>query len=78
MENKWSEICVSDKTGNMFFKTIASPMSIMSEIRNLSRHVENAKSHPSAYKFLDADSAYVMVDGEKQMTDDEILAELGV
>jgi len=78
MDNNWSEVCISDKTGKKSFVCIASPMSTLSEIRNLSRHLENAKNHPEQYKFLDVSSAFLMVNGERQMSDDEIFAELGV
>lgn len=65
MIEEWHVLCISDKTGKQFFKTTASPMSTMSEIKNLQRHIECAKSKnkPQWYAFLDADSAVILLDG---------------
>lgn len=83
--NDWHKLYITDKTGQEFFKTDASPMSTMSEIRNLKRHIENAKRNPQAYKFLDVATAVVMMDGmpysEEPSADfdaDALLAELGL
>lgn len=83
MTNDWHKIWITDKNGGEHFNTIASPMSIMSEIRNLKRHIECAKNNKNAYKFLDADTAQVIVDGEpwtscNAVSDDQLLAALGL
>jgi len=79
----WGNVYITDKTGKKMFDTMASPMSINSEIKNLTRHIENAHKYPSQYKFMDIATAQVMVDGEpcgaqNNMSDDELLAALGV
>jgi hypothetical protein len=61
--NDWHKIHITDRTGQIFFSTTASPMSTMSEIRNLKRHIEQAKRSPLMYKFLDASTAVIMLDG---------------
>jgi hypothetical protein len=81
--NDWHNICITDKSGKEFFKVVASPMSTYSEIKNLKRHIEQAKSNPEAYKFLDVASAVIMLDGslysdpaEGSIDADALLAEL--
>lgn len=83
----WNNIYITDKSGKEMFKCTASPMSTMPEIRNLKRHIEQAKAHPEAYSFMDADSAVVVLNGvvysEPQATLsvddlDNMLAELGM
>lgn len=71
----WHIIYITDKTGVKFFKTTASPMSTMSEIRNLSRHLEAIKAkHPSwAMVGIDASTAVLMLDGEPWLSLDDIL-----
>jgi hypothetical protein len=81
MTNDWHEIHVSDKTGGVFFKTVASPMATESEIKNLKSHIKAAKQYRAHYSFLDADSAHIVLDGERyddasEMSLDDILAEL--
>lgn len=84
MDNfNWSTLYITDLTGKVFFHTIASPMSTMSELRNLKRHIEQAKANPKAYKFLDVASAVVMLDGMPygepcEIDADALLKELGL
>lgn len=59
----WHKLHITDCTGQVFFSCTASPMSTMSEIRNLKRHIEQAKAYPHAYKMLDAYTAVIMLDG---------------
>lgn len=59
----WHHISITDKTGKEFFKTVASPMSTMSEIKNLGKHLAAAKANSMGYAFLDIDSAYIVLDG---------------
>lgn len=78
----WGNVYITDKTGKKMFDTMASPMSINSEVKNLIRHIENAHKYPTQYKFMDIATAQVMVDGEpygaqSDMSDDELLAALG-
>ena len=63
MQDNWHHISITDKTGQQFFKTNASPVSTPSELKNLSRHLAQALVNPHAYAFLDIDSAYILLDG---------------
>jgi hypothetical protein len=79
----WHSLCITDKTGQEFFKCTASPMSTMSEIRNLKRHIKQAKASPKAYAFLDVATAVVMLDGApydqpSTLDADALLKELGL
>lgn len=85
MDNRWNDVYITDKSGKQMFSCCASPMSTMSEIRNLKRHIAQAKANPAAYKFLDVDSAVVMLNGtvysdpiETEIDTDELLKELGL
>lgn len=83
MNNEWHKLCITDKTGNEFFKVTASPMSTMSEIRNLQKHINQAKATPQHYKMLDVATAVVMLDGSvygapTELDADALLAELGL
>lgn len=82
MDN-WHNVYITDKTGKKFFNTSASPMSTMSEIRNLTRHLEAVKAGSAAYAKVGIDqvTAKLMLDGEPwqsmdQILDDELLEEL--
>ena len=78
----WHKVCITDKTGKRFYSTVASPLGTYSEIRNMQKRISDAKIHPRVYNFLDAGSAFVMVDGQPYFPDrngggdDELLAEL--
>lgn len=80
----WHKLHITDKSGKEFFKVTASPMSTMSEIRNLKRHIEQAKKAPSMYKMLDVATMVVMLDGMPygdpvcELDADALLAELGL
>ncbi len=85
--NEWHNIHITDKTGKVMFNTVASPMSTMSEIKNMKQKLAQAKALPAQYHFLDIDSAVIMLDGsvyseqESILSDDDIdsmLAELGL
>ena len=78
----WHNLHITDKTGKTFFNTDASPMSTMSEIRNLQRHVEAIKASAKGYEFADSASVVLMLDGlpyqtMEEILDDDLLAELG-
>ena len=60
----WNEVHISDSTGAKFFKCTASPMSTMSEIRNLQTHLKQAKQYPQMYKFLDTPTAFIVLNGQ--------------
>lgn len=82
MDN-WHNVYITDKTGKKFFNTSASPMSTMSEIRNLTRHLEAIKLGDEAYAKVGIDQATVklMLDDEpyqsmEEILDDDLLAEL--
>ena len=81
--NDWHNVYITDKTGKKFFNTSASPMSTMSEIRNLASHLEAVKAGSAAYAKvgIDQDTAKLMLDGEPwqsidEILDDELLEEL--
>ena len=81
--NDWHSIYITDKTGKKFFSTQASPMSTMSEIRNLTRHLEAIKAGSKFYAKVNIDqaTAVLMLDGTQYKTvddilDDDLLAEL--
>lgn len=81
--NNWHNVYITDKTGKKFFNTSASPMSTMSEIRNLTRHLEAIKLGDESYARIGIDqaTARLMLDGEPwqsmdQILDDELLEEL--
>lgn len=81
--NTWHNIYITDKSGCKMWNTTASPMSTMSEIRNLQGHLKAAAKHPAAYPNLDLPSAVIMLDGEPYenpftMSDNELLTALGV
>ncbi len=80
--NEWHDVCITDKTDKKFFNTIASPMSTASEIKNLKRHLQQAKIVPHRYKFLDVESAVILLDGTPYDTPvddlDKMMKELGI
>jgi hypothetical protein len=80
--HEWHNIYITDKSGRKMWNTTASPMSTISEIRNLKQHLTAAAKHPEQYPSLDLATAVIMLDGEPYgepltMTDDEFLKELG-
>ena len=83
MINDWHTLHITDNTGIELFKVTASPMSTMSELKNLKKHLAAAKCTPKAYKFLNIATAKIMLDGAVygETTDvdaDALLAELGL
>ena len=81
--NDWHTIYITDKTGKKFFNTNASPMSTMSGIRNLKRHLEAIKSGNPSYAKVSVDqaTAVLMLDGQpyqsmEEILDDDLLKEL--
>ena len=60
--NDWHTLYITDATGQKFFRCTASPMSTMSEIKNLKRHIEQAKAKPDMYKMLDVATMVLMLD----------------
>ncbi len=74
-------IYLTDKNGKKHFNTLCSTTYASSERRNLERHIAQAKATPERYSFMDVASIRIeQIDAEPlpEMTDDEILAELGV
>lgn len=83
MDNNWHNIYITDKSGRKMWNTTASPMSTMSEIKNMQRHLTAAAKHPEHYRNLDLATAVIMLDGEPYenpftMSDDDLLTALGV
>lgn len=81
--NNWYTLYITDKTGKKCFVSTNSPMSTMPEIRNLKRHIAQAKSHPHAYvNVFDVNSAVIMLDDvpytESELDADALLKELGI
>lgn len=66
---------IQDKNG-AHFRTVCSTAYKAAEIRNLERHLNNARANPKAYGFLDLDTARIYENGEARLSDDEILKEL--
>lgn len=73
--NDWHNIYITDKSGDKFFNTDASPMATASEIKNLTRHLDKIKASVKGYEFADSDSAILILDGTRYHTADEISAE---
>lgn len=80
---EWHNIHITDKTGKKFFNTTASPMSTMSEIRNLTRHLDAIKRGENAYAKVGIDqaTAMLMLDHYPYQTledilDDDLIADL--
>lgn len=71
MDN-WHEIYITDKSGKRFWNTHASSWGRQSEINNLKNHLKQAKEHPEMYRFLDIETARIVVDGERLQTLDDI------
>lgn len=61
---EWNNLYISDSTGGKFFKTTASPMSTVSEIKNLKAKIKQAKQMPNLYKFLDVPTAFIVMNGK--------------
>lgn len=84
MDNQWHNVYITDKSGAKFFNCTASPMSTWSEIKNLKRHIEQAKARPHMYKGMDVATMVLMLDGEpysepvSDLDADALLAELGM
>lgn len=82
--NNWHDICITDKTGQQWYKTTASPMATLSEIRNMKIHLQFAVEFPEYYHFLDIDSAVILLDGVPytqttgNVDADALLKELGL
>lgn len=76
----WNKLYITDKNGGEYFKTTASPLSTMPEIRNLKRHIKQAKQRPDLYSFLDADTAVIMLNGQPEENlskeDEDLLTEI--
>lgn len=82
---EWYTLCITDKSGNEQFRRTVDPTAVQSEIRNLQRHVSQAKANPKAYTFLDAQSAVILLNGSvykeyeaADIDDDDLLRELGM
>lgn len=80
----WHNVYITDKSGEKFFNTHASPLATASEIKNISRHLEAIKAgHPSYAKCgIDRETATLMLNGspyispDDTLSDDDLLAEL--
>lgn len=68
----WHNVYITDNTGKKFFNTQASPMSTMSEIKNLTRHIDAIKANAKGYEFIDKESARLMLDDVPYGVSDDI------
>ncbi len=59
--SRWYSTYITDKTGAKFFNGIHSESSVSGQERELRNHIFNAKKHPELYKFLDIETAEVVV-----------------
>lgn len=77
---EWNKLYITDKNGGAYFKTTASPLSTMPEIRNLKRHISEAKKRPDLYSFMDADTAVLMLNGQPEeklsQSDEDLLTQI--
>jgi hypothetical protein len=61
METQWNTIYITDCNGGKHFNTIASPLSTVSEIKNLQTHLKQSKQFPKMYSFLDIETAFIVM-----------------
>lgn len=74
---KWIEMHIEDEAGNKGFRVSASEMSAPGQLRKLRQHLEHIKKGNAMYANVNiGKSAFIVIDGERELTDDEILAEL--
>jgi len=83
--SEWHNVYLTDKSGKKFFNSSCSPMSTISEIKNLTRHLDSIKAGCKGYDFIDKESAELMLDGTSyygksvsldDILDDDLLKEL--
>lgn len=76
-----TNIYITDKRGLKFFTTNCPVEYKEHVIRDMKLHLKNAKKYPELYKFLHLKSAKIVDEsslGGEDMTDDELIARLGV
>ena len=59
--SKSTEVYITDKTEKPMFKTLCATAYYESEVRNLHRKLIEAEKYPEAYKFLDLDTARIVI-----------------
>ena len=55
----WTELWITDKSGQKMFSVLCGTPYKMSEFRNLCNHLTNAKKSPKHYSFLDIETATI-------------------
>lgn len=55
-----THLYITDKNGGKHFRTTCSTLYKSSEVHNLTRHLEQAKLHPSHYNFMDIATAKIV------------------
>lgn len=76
-EMSWTEMHIEDEAGNKGFRVSASPMSAPGQLRELRRHLESIKTGHSLYSRCGLQqNAFIMIDGQRELTDDELMAAL--
>lgn len=77
-----TQVYITDKTGKRFFNTNCSVEYKQPEIRNLQRHLDQAKKYPQHYHFLDIPTARIVDESagdiDFNMPDEQLLKELGL
>jgi len=71
-----TNLYISDISGQKFFRTVCSAEFKDPEIRNLEKHLAQAKKYPKMYNFLDIATARIFENGEPLLNDDELLQAL--
>lgn len=61
-----AEVYITNKSKQKFFVEITDSKFIDSSIRDLKRHLDNAKLNPKAYHFLDLETADICVTMNRQ------------
>ena len=82
MTGEWHKLHITDKSGQIFFNCTASPKAVFSTLRNYQWYIADAKRYPEHFTFLDAETAFIVLDGERygerydEPTLDELYSEL--
>lgn len=80
--NNWHEIWITDHSGKKFWNTSASSLGTQAELRNMQRRLDQIMKNGGYMPEIDSTTAGIMLDGKpfgtREMSDDEILPELGM
>ena len=75
---QWSNVYITDKSGKKFWNTMVDPTGVMSEVRNLTRHLEAIKANHHSHQKVGVDkgSVKLMIDGNEYLSMDDIMNEI--